>query len=167
MKVYKLKSVNTNYNPLDLVEDIIIANNWDYERDSNNNIHVEVAGEWCDYQLSYGINGDHNLLYISCVLDINIPENRSKDVYSFLFSLNERLLVGHFEIWSDQSWPILKQSIPIPTNQSLCKNQLEQASLLALRECEKFYPAFQIFAWDNKDVKSTLQHLMLETHGEV
>ena len=67
MKVYKLKSVNTNYNPLDLVEDIIIANNWDYERDSNNNIHVEVAGEWCDYQLSYGINEDHNLLYISCV----------------------------------------------------------------------------------------------------
>ena len=52
-------------------------------------------------------------------------------------------------------------------NQSLCKNQLEQASLLALAECEKFYPAFQIFAWDNKDVKSTIQHLMLETHGEV
>ena len=73
MKVYKLKSVNTNYNPLDLVEDIIIANNWEYEREGNNNIHVEVAGEWCDYQLSYGINEDHNLLYISCVLDINIP----------------------------------------------------------------------------------------------
>ena len=85
MKVYKLKSVNTNYNPLDLVEDIIISNNWEYERDSNNNIHVEVAGEWCDYQLSYGINEEYNLLYISCVLDINIPDNRFKDVYSFLF----------------------------------------------------------------------------------
>ena len=67
MKIYKLKSVNTNYNPLDLIEDIIIANNWEYERDSNNNIHVEVAGEWCDYQLSYGINEDYSLLYISCV----------------------------------------------------------------------------------------------------
>ena len=89
MKVSKLKSVNTNYNPLDLVEDIIIANNWEYERDSNNNIHVEVTGDWCDYQLSYGINEDHNLLYISCVLDINIPENRFKDIYSFLFSLNK------------------------------------------------------------------------------
>ena len=68
MTIYKLNSVNTNYNPLDLVEDIIIANDWDYERDSNNNIHVEVAGEWCDYQLSYGINEDYNLLYISCLL---------------------------------------------------------------------------------------------------
>ena len=70
MKSYKLKRVNIDYNPLDLVEDIIIANDWDYERDNNNNIHVEVAGEWCDYQLSYGINEDHNLLYISCVLRI-------------------------------------------------------------------------------------------------
>ena len=165
MKIYKLKSVNTNYNPLDLVEDIIIANGWDYERDSNNNIHVEVAGEWCDYQLSYGINEDHNLLYISCVLDINIPENRFKDVYSFLFSLNERLLVGHFEIWSDQSWPILKQSIPIPTNQSLCKNQLEQASLLALRECEKFYPAFQLAVYGDKTPKEAIQVAIAEAFG--
>ena len=167
MKISKLQSVNTNYDPLNLVEDIIIANDWDYERDNYNNIHVEVAGEWCDYQLSYGINEEFNLIYISCVLDINIPERRLKDVNFLLVSLNEKLLMGHFEIWSDQSWPLLKLSFPVPTNQSLCRNQLEQASLLVLKECEKFYPAFQIFAWDNKDVKNTLQHLMLETQGEV
>ena len=167
MKISKLQSVNTNYDPLNLVEDIIIANDWDYERDNNNNIHVEVAGEWCDYQLSYGINEEFNLIYISCVLDINITERRLKDVNFLLVSLNEKLLMGHFEIWSDQSWPLLKLSFPVPTNQSLCRNQLEQASLLVLKECEKFYPAFQIFAWDNKDVKNTLQHLMLETQGEV
>ena len=167
MKISKLQSVNTNYDPLNLVEDIIIANDWDYERDNYNNIHVEVAGEWCDYQLSYGINEEFNLIYISCVLDINIPERRLKDVNFLLVSLNEKLLMGHFEIWSDQSWPLLKLSVPVPTNQSLCRNQLEQASLLVLKECEKFYPAFQIFAWDNKDVKNTLQHLMLETQGEV
>ena len=130
-------------------------------------LSVNIASIFFIKSLYLTLLPNDNLLYISCVLDINIPDNRFKDVYSFLFSLNERLLVGHFEIWSDQSWPILKQSFPIPTNQSLCKSQLEQASLLVLRECEKFYPAFQIFAWDNKDLKSTLQHLMLETHGEV
>ena len=167
MKISKFRSVNINYNPLDLIEDIIIANHWDYEKDNNNNIHVEVAGEWCDYQLSFGINEEYNLIYISCVLDINIPEQRFEDVDAFLISLNERLLIGHFEIWSDQSWPLLKLSFPMPTNQSLCRNQLEQASLLVLKECEKFCPAFQIFAWDNQDVSTTLQHLMSETQGEV
>ena len=167
MKISKLQTVNTQYNPLDLIEDIVISNNWEYERDNNDNIHVEVGGEWCDYQLSFGINDEYNLLYISCVLDINIPEHRLKDMYPFIASLNEKLLIGHFEIWTDESWPVLKQSFPMPNNQSLCRSQLEQASLLALKECEKFYPAFQLFAWENKDVKSTLQHLMLETQGEV
>ncbi|OUU61732.1 MAG: hypothetical protein CBC22_06775 [Alphaproteobacteria bacterium TMED62] len=167
MKTSKLQTVNTHYNPLDVIEDIVICNNWEYERDSNENIHVEVGGEWCDYQLSFGINDEYNLLYISCVLDMNIPDYRFKEMYSFIASLNEKLLIGHFEIWTDESWPVLKQSFPMPNNHSLCRNQLEQATLLALKECEKFYPAFQLFAWDNKDVNSTLQHLMLETQGEV
>tara|TARA_E500000178_G_C16995989_1_gene743223 strand:+ start:1205 stop:1708 length:504 start_codon:yes stop_codon:yes gene_type:complete len=167
MKVSKLQNVITNYDPLDLIEDIIISNNWEYERDSNKNIHVEVGGEWCDYQLSFGVNDEINLLYISCALDIKIPNYRVNDISDFLVSINEKLLIGHFEVWTEDSWPVLKQSFPVPSNQSLCRNQLEQASLLALKECEKFYPAFQIFAWDNKDVKSTLQHIMLETQGEV
>ena len=163
----KLQNVITNYDPLDLIEDIIISNNWEYERDSNKNIHVEVGGEWCDYQLSFGVNDEINLLYISCALDIKIPNYRVNDISDFLVSINEKLLIGHFEVWTEDSWPVLKQSFPVPSNQSLCRNQLEQATLLALKECEKFYPAFQIFAWDNKDVKSTLQHIMLETQGEV
>ena len=167
MKISKLQTVNTDYNPLDLIEDIVISNNWEYERDNSDNIHVEVGGELCDYQLSFGINDEYNLLYISCVLDINIPDHRLKEMYSLIASLNEKLLIGHFEIWTDESWPVLKQSFPMPNNQSLCRNQLEQASLLALKECEKFYPAFQLYAWENKDVSSTLQHLMLETQGEV
>ena len=167
MKISKLQTVSTNYDPLDLIEDIIISNNWDYDRDSSRNIHVEIASEWCDYQLSFGVNDDINLLYISCVLDINIPDYRMKNVYSFLSSINERLLIGHFEIWSEERWPLLKQSFPIPNNQSLCKGQLEQAIYLALKECEKFYPAFQMYAWENKDTKSTLEHLMLDTQGEV
>ena len=167
MKISKLRDITPNYDPLDLIEDIIISNDWDYERDLNKNIHVEVSGEWCDYQLSYGLNEEIKLLYISCALDIKIPDNRQKETFAFLSSINEKLLIGHFEVWTEDSWPVLRQSFPLPTNQSLCRYQLEQSSLLALKECEKFYPAFQMFAWDNKDVKSTLKHLMLETKGEV
>ena len=167
MKTFKLQNISINYDPLDLIEDIIISNGWDYEKDINKNLHVEVGGKWCDYHLSFGINNELNLLYISCALDIKIPEHRIKDIYPFLAGINENLLSGHFEVWTEDSWPVLRQSFPIPTNKSLCKSQLEQASILVLKESEKFYPAFQMFAWDNKDLKSTLKHLMLETQGEV
>ena len=103
MKSTKFENIKNHFDPLDLVEDIISRNDWDFERDKNKNIHVEVGGEWCDYQLSFGINDEYNLLYISCVLDINIPEHRLKDMYPFIASLNEKLLIGHFEIWTDES----------------------------------------------------------------
>ena len=43
MKISKLQSVKTNYNPLDLVEDIVVANDWEYERDNNNNKCLELV----------------------------------------------------------------------------------------------------------------------------
>ena len=79
MKSIKSQNIKNNFDTLDLVEDIINRNDWDYERDKNKNIHVEVSGDWCDYQLSYGINEDIKLIYISCALDLKIPENRMKN----------------------------------------------------------------------------------------
>ena len=38
MKISKLRDITPNYDPLDLIEDIIISNDWDYERDLNKNI---------------------------------------------------------------------------------------------------------------------------------
>ena len=152
---------------MELVEDIIISNDWEYEKDTNKNIHVEVGGKWCDYQLSFGVNEDIKLIYISCALDIKVPDSKLKDVFCLLANINEKLLVGHFEVWTEDSWPVLRQSFPIPLNQGLCRNQIEQASMMALEECEKFYPAFQMFAWDTKDANETLDYLMLETQGEV
>ena len=167
MKTVKIQNIKKTYNPLDLVEDIIITNQWEYQKDINKNIHVEVGGKWCDYQLSYGINEDIKLIYISCALDIKIPEYKLKDAFCLLSNINEKLLIGHFEVWTEDSWPVLRQSFPIPSNQGLCRSQIEQASMMALEECEKFYPAFQMFAWDSKYANDTLQHLMLETQGEV
>ena len=57
MKHSKIYDLNKNFDPLDLVEDLIVNNNWHYERDQDDNIHVEVGGEWCDDQLSFGFNG--------------------------------------------------------------------------------------------------------------
>ena len=109
MKTVKIQNIKKTYNPLDLVEDIIITNQWEYEKDINKNIHVEVGGKWCDYQLSYGINEDIKLIYISCALDIKIPELNRIDLNS------KNLLLKSIEIgyihwvfnWED------KKPIPI------------------------------------------------------
>ena len=49
---------------------------------------------------------------------------------------------------------------------SLCKSQIEEISIIALEECERFYPAFQFLLWDNKSAKDSIKNLMLNTVGE-
>ena len=41
-----------------------MANGWEYEIDENKNIHVQIGGNWCDYQLSYGLNDKGNIIYL-------------------------------------------------------------------------------------------------------
>ena len=50
--------------------------------------------------------------------------------------------------------------------QDISQSQVEEISLIALEECERFYPAFQFLLWDNKNAKDSLENLMLYTQGE-
>ena len=38
-------------NPLDLIESIIVDNDWSFDRQGNNELTVGVEGSWCQYHL--------------------------------------------------------------------------------------------------------------------
>tara|TARA_E500000178_G_C16846854_1_gene673252 strand:- start:114 stop:617 length:504 start_codon:yes stop_codon:yes gene_type:complete len=166
MTQIKTENYKNSYDLLDIVEDIVLANGWEYDRDDNKNIHVEVGGNWCDYQLSYGINDKGNLIYISCALDIKVSDKKSNEIYKLLANINEKLSLGHFEVWMEDGWPIFRHSLFTSNNHLAFRNQIEQVSIIALEECERFYPAFQFLMWDKKSASDSLDHLMLNTLGE-
>ncbi len=166
MTQIKTENILLKDNALDLIEEVVLANGWEYEIDENKNIHVQIGGSWCDYQLSYGLNDKGNIIYLSCALDIKVSNTGSNEIYKLLSEINQKLAVGHFEVWNDEGWPIFRHSILIPHKTPLCKSQVEEISLIALEECERFYPAFQFLLWENKNAKDSLQDLMLYTQGE-
>src|SRR5438477_255579 len=44
-------------NPIDLVEEIVIANDWAHDRASEEELVVEISGHWCDYRRDWrGVN---------------------------------------------------------------------------------------------------------------
>ena len=166
MTQIKTENLLNNYDPLEMIEEIVLANGWEYERDDNKNIHVQVGGNWCDYQLSYGVNDKGNIIYISCALDIKVTDRKSNEIFKLLSNINQKLALGHFEVWMEDGWPIFRHSILISNKNTFCKNQIEDVSIIALEECERFYPAFQFLLWDNKSANDSLEHLMLHTQGE-
>ena len=40
-------------NPIDLVEEIVVANDWAHDRASEEELVVEISGRWCDYRLYF------------------------------------------------------------------------------------------------------------------
>jgi len=41
------------YNPLDVIEEIVIANEWPHDRSSDDEMIVEISGRWCEYRLLF------------------------------------------------------------------------------------------------------------------
>ena len=166
MAQIKIENIQKLEDPIDTIEDLVLSNGWEYERDENRNIHVQVGGNWCDYQLSYGLNEKENIIYLSCALDIKVSDKNSNEIYKLLSNINQKLALGHFEVWVEDGWPIFRHSILISKKNSLCKTQIQEISLIALEECERYYPAFQFLLWDNKNANESLDRLMLYTLGE-
>ncbi|MBF96973.1 MAG: hypothetical protein CFH34_00416 [Alphaproteobacteria bacterium MarineAlpha9_Bin4] len=165
MTQIKIENLQKTLDPIDIIEEVVMANGWEYEIDENKNIHVQIGGNWCDYQLSYGLNDKGNIIYLSCALDIKVTKN-STEIHKLLSDINQKLALGHFEVWIEDGWPIFRHSILISNKNSLSKALIKEVSLIALEECERFYPAFQFLLWENKNANDALENLMLYTQGE-
>jgi len=96
--------------PLDMVERFVVANAWACERLAENEIAVEIEGRWCSYRMWFGWEGELDALMLSCAFDLKVPKARLDEVYRLLAYINERLWVGHFDIFSEENVPTYRHA---------------------------------------------------------
>ena len=75
-------------NPLDLIEDVVVSNDWPHNRPDNDTLYVEVAGEWCDYQLTLAWSNDKKLLQYTWTYNIKVPFKKHNSLYALLNKIN-------------------------------------------------------------------------------
>lgn len=153
-------------NPLDSVEAVVSANEWPFDRQGDEELSVSVSGSWCDYHLGFSYTESQGTLQIACAYDARVPSQRRDQVYSLLALLNERMWLGHFDIWSEEGIPMYRHSILVRGGSAPTPQQIEDVIEVALAECERFYPAFQFVLWGGKNAPDAVAAAMLETQGE-
>ena len=94
-------SSRNQYNPLDLMEEIVGANDWIFDRASQDEMAVEITGRWCDYRLLFLWQEDMGALHFSCLLESRVPVEKRREVSLLLALLNERMWLGHFDLSSE------------------------------------------------------------------
>ena len=83
-------------NPLEMIEKVVSANDWPFDRTSDREIAVEVAGRWCDYRMFFSWRDDVEALHFTCAYDVRIPNERHPDIHGLLALINEKMWLGHF-----------------------------------------------------------------------
>ena len=87
---------NLPSNPLDILEDIVTANEWLFERSNDDELIVELAGRWCHYRMFFVWQREIGALQFSCQFDMKAPDSKHGEVNDLLATLNNRMWLGHF-----------------------------------------------------------------------
>jgi hypothetical protein len=153
-------------NPIDLVEEIVEANEWPHDRSSEEEMVVEVTGRWCDYRLFFVWQPELNALHFSCGFDMKVPAPRRGAVYELLAAVNERLWLGHFDLASDEPSPAFRHGLLLRGPLGASIEQIEDLVDIALSECERFYPAFQLVVRGGKRAEDAIAAAMIDPVGE-
>ena len=152
--------------PLDLVEEIASANEWTFDRTNDDELVAQLAGKWGDYRLYFGWSPDMSALQFSCGLDLRVPKYRRIAVNELLALANERLWLGHFDLAAGDTSPAFRYAVLLRGIGTTSSEQVEDLVDIAVSECERFYPAFQLVIWGGKPAAEALAVAMIDPVGE-
>lgn len=153
-------------NPLDLVEQYVVANDWAFDRRSDEELAVEMPGKWCNYSLYFAYREDMGAIHFTCAFDMKVPDIKQAAIFELLARINEKLWLGHFGLWEEEGVPMFRHTSLLGGQGGLSSEQIEDLIEVAMSECERFYPAFQFVIWGGKSARDAMAASLLETVGE-
>ena len=159
-------SKHSSANPLELLVEIVGANDWPYERTGLNELAVEITGRWCNYRLFFLWQEEMGALHFSCIFETRIDSERYKPVYSLLALINEKLWLGHFDLSSEDGTPMFRHTLLLRGAGPASVEQLEDLVDVSVSESDRYYPAFQFVIWGGKTAREALDAALIEVAGE-
>lgn len=155
--------------PLDVLAEALTTNDLTVYRIAPEELVVDIDAEWSVYRLNVVWIEEAGILqiYVTSDLDVGALKDKSMgELYKLLQMINERVMVGHFEVASDTQAVTYRNSSFL----TLCTHQggdfMEQLISFAIGECERFYPTFQLVMLAGKTADDAVSMSMIDTIGE-
>ncbi len=155
-------------NPLDSVEDLLIANDWVYKRLTNEELVLSIAGRSCDYNLCFTWNETASLLKMSCEIEDEIPEGKMGEAILVAGELSQNLSLGYLAVDHHQKKVVHHYSLLAGDDDKILdRSYLADVVENILRDCEENFTLIKYFM--NKDVcrsdKKLISLLIMPTEG--
>tara|TARA_B100002052_G_C15427912_1_gene395712 strand:+ start:53 stop:556 length:504 start_codon:yes stop_codon:yes gene_type:complete len=153
-------------NPIDEVEEILFAYGLEFLRKNNDEIFLRYSGIWNNYEMSFSWIKNSNLVQINNDLSISIPEEMIIGIQRMISIVNEKIKLGYFGFSTEKSCIYFRHNVLLRGGVKFNTEQVEEFFDLIADECDKYYPAFQIYLQKHNDPVFALKSALLETVGE-
>ncbi|TVR79285.1 MAG: hypothetical protein EA405_13005 [Rhodospirillales bacterium] len=154
------------HSPIDVLEQIVAANDWAFERPSEEEMAVQLPSRWCDFNIYVSWEPAVSTVQFTLNLHMRVTNAKRQSVHELLALVNEKVWMGHFAVWNEEGLIVYRHALPLRGSSGPSLAQMEDLVQTALEECERFYPAFQYVIWGGKSATEAMAAAMIETVGE-
>lgn len=160
-------SVRLRVNPLETFVRIAIAESYGHERIGDDELHINMAGLWCDHELSLSWDAQSELLSFVIMFDGRVPGGRTDSICRLLSLLNEQIDSGHFGFWQRESSLVYRHAMSLKGGAKISTEQALDMMSQALDAAERGYPAAQYVIWAGKSPEDALAEALVDiaSHG--
>ncbi|MBW3558556.1 MAG: YbjN domain-containing protein [Proteobacteria bacterium] len=159
------EDVEFGYDPLDVVEHVLTAENLTFDRTEDGDLAFALAGDWKDYELWFAWRPEADCLQLCLSIDMRVPKKRRGDAHELLSLINQRVWLGHFEVWAEDGEIVYRHAMGLPTGERPTLAQAASMIDSAVEAADRFHPAFD-FLLKGKNADDAMAACMFETVGE-
>lgn len=154
-------------NPIDTVEDLLTPDDsLQLSRPSARELLVVTPGQWASYRLHCFWQTELQALHAAAMIDLAVPKEARANIMELICLINARLWIGHFELSDEDAMPVLRHGLLLRGQERVARGQVEDLMEVAIGECDRFYPAFQLVLLANYSPAEALEAALIETVGE-
>ncbi len=150
---------------LDIAENVVSSEGFAYERTQDGEIHFCATGDMRDHPVWFAWSEGAETLHICLALETATPDLRRRDVCELLTMLNERMWIGHFDLWSDEDAIVYRSALPLCGGVVPDHNQIAAMIAAAIEAGERLYPAMHVLLEGGKTPEEALGAALFETAG--
>ncbi len=151
--------------PIDIVETLAEEQSWDFDRVAEDQIAMAIEGTWRTYSVTLAWSSAEEALRLVCAFEFAPSKRRLGAIYRVMALANDKIWSGAFVFWPAQKLMVYRYSLNCAGGTLAGQAQITDMVRTAVAACERFYPAFQLVAWDGETPEKALGIAMTEAYG--
>lgn len=155
----------SDIHPIDVVENVAVSYDWEFDRVADDQIAMTVDGQWRSYALTLAWSDGEETLRLISTFEIDPPKDREGAIYDLLNRINDQCWTGAFTFWPEQKLMVWRYGLVLAGGQIAAHEQIDRMIRSALTVAERFYPAMQLAAWGDDTPEMAMKVAIAEAYG--